>query len=509
MARLDRLGQIKSIAQIGAAIGRTFSLSMIVAVTAAQPHHLSRELDGLVRADLLSKKGEYPDVEYQFRHALVQDAAYATLLRERRRGLHRRIAEVFESEFTTIFEAEPEAIALHWSRAESHQKAARYWLKAAQLSASKSASIEAFRHTSRGLEAVGHLSDAEKGLLEFNLSLCAGQASYVTYGPAHDHTIRAFSRAQELVEEVSEAEQRYMLLYGIFSGYHFAVKFDLAEPPARRAWSLAKRDNDPGHLCQAHRMLGYLDFFRGDIRSAAAHFNLLAEIYDPQSHGSLASSYGADSLVASRGFHIVIEGITGNIDLAHELATRNLRYAKQLGHPATTGWAFASLAYFNFFIGEPIAAAKIAAEGATFCDENRVSVWGGHCKVFHAWGSACARLAAPQECLAQIQKASADAGSRIALGLPLFRGALAETLLVGGRTDDAAQQTSLALTEIASTGQLIFRPSILEIRGRCLQLSGQTRSEALECFHKSAESADQMGAKLLKARALDSIARLQ
>jgi tetratricopeptide (TPR) repeat protein len=508
MARLDRLGATKNIAQIGAAIGRNFSLGMIAAITARELHDVSRALDRLTRAELISKKGEFPDIEYAFKHALVQDAAYATLLREKRKALHGQIATVFERQFTQAFESEPEAFALHWTRSEMPEKAAPYWLKAAQRSVAKSANVEAIRHAKNGLDAIGQIEGPERGLLEFNLSLSLGQASYVANGPAHDQTIQAFLRAQELVEEVADAEQRYMLLYGIFSGYHFASRFDLAEPPARRAWSLAKRDNDPGHLCQAHRMLGYLDFFRGNTRGAVEHFSALARIYDPNIHGTLAARYGADSLVAARGFHIVVEGVSGRIDSALKMAAQNLVYAKRLGHPATIGWAFASLGYFYFFIKEPAEAAAITAEGASFCDDNRVAVWGGHCKVFNAWGRATAGTTSPLECLTLIQQANADAGTRIALGLPLFRGALAETLVAAGRIDDALAQTASPLAEIASTGQDIFEPSIQEIRGRCLRLQGSNISNAEKCFRKSAVSANRMEAKLLELRALTAIANL-
>jgi predicted ATPase len=508
MARLDRLGAIKEIAQVGAALGRRFSFAMLAAVTGQTGGQLPDALASLVGAELVLARGEPPEAEYTFKHALVQDAAYESLLRARRKSLHVRIAEVIETGFSQIVETEPEVLAHHWTRADVAHKAAEYWLKAGQRAVARSANVEAIRHLTNGIELLAGIPQGRiRGLLEFNLHLSLGQASYVVKGPAAAETIAAYSRAQELVEEVGDPEQRCFVLYGIFSGYHFASRFELARHPAQRVLELATRDGDTGHMCQAHRMLGYICFFRGDSKGALGHFHELARLYDTEKHARLAFRYGADCLAASRGFQILIDCASGLPESALRMAQENLAYAHTLGHPATIGWVFASVGYLHFYVRDHRAAHQVTAEGIRFCEENNIGAWALHCRVFNVW--ARAHLESPLHCAAEIRRAIAAAGTGTALGRPLLRGVLAEVLMADGNPGEAIKETDAALGEIASTGQHFFEPTVWEIRGRCLlRLSPASEAEAEASFKRSMGAANAMDAALLALRAATHLAKL-
>jgi class 3 adenylate cyclase/tetratricopeptide (TPR) repeat protein len=508
VSRLDRLGSVKTIAQVGAAIGRRFSFAMLASVTKQPTEQLSDALHRLVDAELMFERGKPPETEYMFKHALVQEAAYESLLRARKKMLHEQIAEAIERSFPETMETEPETLAHHWTRADIPHKAARYWLRAGQRAVARSSNLEAIRHLNNGIDLLERLpKESASGLLAFNLYLSLGQAYYVVKGPAAGETSSAYSRAQELVVHVKDAEQRFALLYGIFSGYHFASRFALAEGPARRVLSLAKRDRDAGHLCQAHRMLGYICFFRGDSKGALKHFHQLAELYDPDTHGRLAFRYGADCLVAARGFQVVIDGVSGRRDSALRMAEDNIAYARRLGHPATLGWAFAAAAYLNFFLRDPKAALRVTSDGIRYCEENNVAVWALHCRVFNAW--ARARNSNADGCVEEIRRTMVEAGAGIALGLPLFRGVLADALMAAGRPAEAVAEAEGALKDVVTTSQYFFEPDLHCIRGECLLgLPQADQCEAEACFRRSIESARRIGAKLLELRAATRVARL-
>jgi len=503
MARLDRLGSTKRIAQIGAVVGRKFSAKMLAQTDQIKTMELDEALARLVTAELVVKRGEPPDVEYSFRHALVQDAAYSSLLRDERRRLHRCIAEAIEREYPTVTAEEPEILAHHWMQADWPAEAATYWLRAGERALARAANVEAIRHLAQGILMLDRIDPETRAALDCMLHLRFGQASYVWNGPAHVETVTAYSRAQELIEFISNPEQRYQLLYGIFSGYHFASKFDLAAEPARRAMILAQHDNDAGQMCQAHRMLGYICFFLGDTAGAQSHFRDLEQLYDPDQHGRFASHFGADCLVAARGFDIVIEGISGRLENAIAMADANRRHAIKLGHPASIGWALASECYLYFFLQDRQKVHEASKEGIKFCQENNVSVWGGHCRLFALWADPDRGMH-----VEEIKREINEAVSRIGLGAPLFRAALADALIAACCADQALDEANLALSEMTSLQQFIFEPVIHEIRGRCSALiAGDTRL-AETCYLQSIETARRMGAHTIEARATAALSNL-
>jgi class 3 adenylate cyclase/tetratricopeptide (TPR) repeat protein len=508
MARLDRLGPTKAVAQVGAAIGRKFSFAMLASVTGHAQHDMSEALDGLVAAELINGRGTPPAAEYTFKHALVQDAAYESLLHMQRKSLHGRIAHAIETGFPDVVETEPEALAHHWTRAEVADKAARYWLKAGQRALARSANVEAIRHLANGIRLLDRVSDeADRAWLDFNLNLSLGQACYMVKGPAAAETVKAYTRAQELVEAVSDPEERYALLYGIFSCYHFAARFALAEEPAQRALALATRDGDAGHMCQAHRMLGYIRFFSGDLTGALDHFRQLACLYEPDKHAHLAFRYGADSRAAAQGFQAIIDAVAGRPESAVAMISANIAYSQQLGHPTTLGWTLAARGYVDFLIRDVPGCLQITTEGFRYCEQNSVGAWAVHCRIFNAW--ARAHLSRPEGCEEEIRAAIADAATRTALGLPLFRGLLAEVLLATGRPEEATRESEVALAQIAATDQYFFEPVLHHIRGKCvLALPPYDRDEARACFRRSLEAARRCGAKLLELRAVTSLAQL-
>lgn len=500
MARLDRLGRAKEIAQIGAAIGRKFAMPILQAVHPGRAGTLQQDLDRLVAAELVVVLMNGTQIEYAFKHALVQEAAYESLLRARRRALHCQIAQAIESSTPELADSEPETLAHHWSRGDRPAEAAGYWLRAGQRAVSRAANVEAIRHLATGIALLPRLAgNARLGEMDFKLHLALGQACYVVDGPAAPTTTAAYQRAQELVGEIADAEQRYLVLYGIFSGYHFASKFELAREPAQRFLELATRDSSDAHLCQAHRMLGYLGFFRADAPESLRHFHALAGRYRPELHAQMATRYGADCLVASRAFQQLIDCIQGRIDASTAMARDNLAYALELGHPASIGWAYASCAYLHYWLQDPTTTQAIADEGLRFCLANNVGSWELHCRAFTLW--ATMRLDRSRNVTIPLEETLSAVQHGNALGLPLLRALLVEVLVDGGRAQQGLQTIDVAIDEMQKSSQLFFEPTVHHVRSTALRALGRD-ADAEAALRHSMQAASRLSGALLELRAL-------
>lgn len=507
VARLDRLGEDKQPAQIAAVLGRRFTLPMLGAVAYQREEELAVTLERLTASGLLVTRGEGASREYVFRHALMQEAAYELLLRSQRREFHWRVAQALEQQFGPAMETEPETVAHHWTRADRPAAAAPWWLKAAQRAIAQAANVEAVRHAREGLAVLGKLpASPERDKLEFALCLALGQGCYVVDGPGAPSTGAAYTRAQELLAAAGDAEQRYTVLYGIFSSYHFASRFELAREPAMRALQLATAEGDTMHLCQAHRMLGYISFFTGDTAAADLHFRTLESLYVPEEHGKLAARYGADCRVGSMGFHSLIVCVRGQCERAIEMAAANLRYAQALGHPASIGWAYAASGYLWYYLHDPVQARAITGEGIRFCTENNVASWLAHCRAFNAWAEGC--LSPSPQGASALRQVLAAAAAGNALGLPLLRTLLSDVLRAGSHDDEALDVVEKGLAEMELTGQRFFEPSLHLARGRCILALRGAQEAAAASFAQAQASAHRMGAALLEQEAIDLLAHM-
>src|SRR5262249_53126831 len=223
MARLDRLAPIKEVPQIGAALGREFSYRLLAAVSRLNEEALRDALDQLIEAELIFARGKPPDSAYTFKHALVQEAAYESLLRSKRQQLHGRIAEVLEKSFTQTVETQPEVMAHHLAQAGLTEPAIDYLQRAAQRAIQRSANAEAIRHLERALELLRSLPDsAERTRVACGVQVMLGEAMIAARGYAAPETKQALLAAKELMDESTSREQKFGVLYGIWAWYYVA-----------------------------------------------------------------------------------------------------------------------------------------------------------------------------------------------------------------------------------------------------------------------------------------------
>jgi class 3 adenylate cyclase len=300
MARLDRLGPAKEIAQIGSVIGREFSHALLAAVVRKPEAELQSALDDLVEAGLLFRQAMPPSASYLFKHALVQDAAYGTLLREPRRTLHSRIAQAVESQFGELAENQPELLARHYTEAGLTEKAIRYWLIAGRKSAARSAMLEAVRHMHWGLGLVPILPAGPSRLryeLEFQSAL--GGALIAAKGASAAETGEAYYRARHLCQELGDTELLISVLSGL-STYHIARnEFGPARDVAEHLLHIAQTRRDAEVQLVANRAMGACLCHLGEFTSSAAYLLRALSLYAPEKHRSIASVAGYDARVSA------------------------------------------------------------------------------------------------------------------------------------------------------------------------------------------------------------------
>jgi predicted ATPase len=283
LARLDRLAPTREVAQIGAALGRQFSHELVSAVAQMPQQRVDDALSQLVSAELILKRGTPPDAEYTFKHALIQDAAYDTLLRSRRRQLHARIAATLENTFPEIAAAQPALLARHCAEASLTEKAISYWLKAGQQAARRSLNQEAIHHLTKGLEQLTGLPDSfEKAKQELAFQNTLGPALLATKGWASPAAIETYLRARVLCERVGDTTQLFTTLWGTWLFRWARGEITVARGLVDELLGLARRERKAIFRLQAHHAAWTTFTYLGEVETALKNANRGTAIYRPK-----------------------------------------------------------------------------------------------------------------------------------------------------------------------------------------------------------------------------------
>ena len=349
MARLDRLGPAKAVAQIGAAIGREFSHALLGALVHKPGTELGSALNRLIEAGLLFRQGVPPHATYLFKHALVQDAAYGTLLREPRRALHARIAETLERQFGEMAENQPELLARHCTEAGFIEKAAGLWGKAGERSLARSALVEAAEQLTRALAQIATLP-ATPALRREAIKLQVAFATVLFHvkGYTAPQTIAAFERADAMIEqsealgERSDGEDallRFSVLYGQWTGNHSAGNLAKAVEVAKHFLVVAERQRLSAPLLMAHRVMGATLCLSGEFGAARRHLDQAVALYRPEEHRPLAARFGQDIGVAALGYRSLVLYRLGYPESALVDGDEALKGARDLGQAGTLLYA--------------------------------------------------------------------------------------------------------------------------------------------------------------------------
>jgi predicted ATPase len=383
MARLDRLGPAKEVAQIGAAIGREFSHALLASVVRKPEAELGSALDRLIQAGLLFRQGVPPHATYLFKHALVQDAAYGTLLREPRRALHARIAEILESQFPETAENQPELLAPHCTDAGLIEKAARLWGKAGQRSLERSALAEAIAQFTRALAQIADLPGTRalrREQIKFQVALA--NALMHTKGYSAPDTIAALDQARSLIERAEALGEPpedpllpFSVLYGFWVANVTAFNGTAMRDLAAQFLALAEKQRATVPLMIGHRVMGRSLMDTGDIAQSRAHCDQAVALYDPAKHRSLATRFGQDLRVTTLSLRSRALWLLGYPEAALADADQALKDAREIGQAAVLMFALSELSLTYIFCGNYATVNTQADELVALADETGSLSW--------------------------------------------------------------------------------------------------------------------------------------
>jgi predicted ATPase len=390
MARLDRLGPAaKGIAQIGAAFGRDFAYQPLAAI-APDRDRLDELLDRLVDAGLIFSHGAGPEATYTFKHALVQDAAYASLLRSSRKGLHARIAGVFEEKFPEVGESNPELLAYHHAESGQYLRAVEFYLRAGRRALERSANIEAAAHLRKGLDALNQLPlDGTRLRYELDLQMTLGPALMPMKGWGAPEVEQTYARARELCHQLGATPQLFAALRGLWEYYELRAHTEPATEIAQEILSLAERADDRKLLLIAHDVMGDNSLWAGDFSAAHLHTAQGIALYDPVLDRDLAYGHGGyDPAMACRAFGAHALWYLGFPDRAAKQSQDAVKFARELGHPQSLVHALGHGALLHQFRRDARSVLEHALAALELSRELESDFWMAHPAISQGWALA-------------------------------------------------------------------------------------------------------------------------
>ena len=511
MARLDRLGPAKQVAQVGAAIGREFSHALLAAVVPKPEAELGSALERLVAAGLLLRQGVPPHASYLFKHALVQDAAYGTLLREPRRALHARIAEALESPFAEVAESRPELLARHCTEAGLIEKGVSYWLRAGKNAAERYANLEAIAHLRRGIEAVERLPGGRmRDRVDLDLQLALGPCVIATQGPASSMAAATFARARQVCERLGDPPEYLHVMHWLMVA--LAVRGEL--PPGREAAitlvGLAEARGDRPALINAIRAAGLISLLMGRVLEAYEWAERNMKEFGSSSEAERAAARAAGQDAGAAGLAVMSWAlwILGHFDEAVAQMGAALERAEAVKHPHTQAYVcyYASVLYA--LRGEPATAYRYAERCLTFSEEHGFGQWRSLSRAVRA---ICATVLEPSSTIDQVIIALDEyRGAGYQFGITALFILFCEALILRNQLDVVPEVIDQVLSICNVNTERFVEAELYRLKARVLLLSkepsGSIDSQSL--LDKALTIARSQSARSLELRAARDLADL-
>jgi class 3 adenylate cyclase/predicted ATPase len=529
MARLDRLGAAKEAAQLGATLGREFSYELLQAISPVDEEALQRGLSHLVDAELIHQRGMPPHRQYIFKHALIQDAAYQSLLKSRRQQLHQQIAQVLEERFAEIKGTQPELVAHHYTEAGLMAQAIPYWHQAGQRSVERSANVEAISHLTKALKVLNTLPDTpERAQQELTLQIALGVPLMATKGFGAPEAGTVYRRARELCQHVGETLQLFPVLWGLWAFYVVRAEYQTGRELGEQCLRLAQNVQDPALLAEAHYALGTTLANLGEGPRAREHFEQVVTLYDPHQHRSLAFLYGGlDPGVLGRAYAAAwCLWFLGYPEQALVQSREAITLAQGLAHPFSLVWALLLAAHLHQLRREgPLAQEHAEAAIRLASEQGFMHELAGGTMM---QGSALAEQGQNEEGITQMcQGLDAHRATGAKIADPYHLALLAEAYGKVGQPEEGLRVLAEALAAVDKTGERVYEAELYRLRGELtlqkeFKVQGSKfqvtaprpptpdpQAEAEARFLKAIEIARRQQAKSLELRAVMSLARLR
>jgi class 3 adenylate cyclase/predicted ATPase len=503
VARLDRTAGTKEVAQVAAVLGREFSEALLTAVSSLNQDALTGALDELVHAGLLFRRGSPPQTSYVFKHALVQDAAYGTLLLSSRQQLHARTADVLEQQFPQIAEAQPELLAHHYGAASIYDRAIAYWQRSGASARERSNYVEAEHALTAAIALVPQLPDEARKRTELDLQMALGAVYRAICGSGSPQTELTYARARALCEEVGDAERLLEVIYGQFVGSFNRPKLHDAERYASEFMEIAQRDHNASALKVAEYLIGSTAFLLGDLARGRQHLAESLRIksvdrgrVDRYSHGQYPTfplTYLAWTMFA-----------LGFPNQAHALAGEAIAVSRG-GSAFYYAMALSNGCYLHHMCGD---CAAVEANVAKLLDlaAKKGIVFHAVARLFEGWTRSC--RGAPEDGIDLMRDALAKlVATEQKVEHPYKRSILAEICMQAGRWSEAAEQLGEALRLVRATDERWYEAELHRLAAELALAEGDKVNAELQ-FEQALTLATAQSARMWELRAAKGLARL-
>jgi class 3 adenylate cyclase/tetratricopeptide (TPR) repeat protein len=508
LARIDRLTESKVVAQIGAAIGREFSFELLAAVVQSKPKELEAALALLEAADVISARGTAPQVIYTFKHALVQEAAYSTLLISRRQTLHKRIAETLQGTFAQIADVQPELLAHHFTEAGLPDQAIGWWERAALRSAARSNNVEAVSQFNRALSPLVQIGDrAAAQSREFELRIAMIEPLYATHGYSAEEVESNYDRLLELGEELGQTRQLLRIMWGRAGGVVVRCDFPRAHEHLDSFLELARQSGDATSVAQGVRISALIATATGDFVVARQRFLDVIETFEREGTAAVLGDYltiPRPMTLAQYAFAAQQLGLLGEAD---ELCARSMRETRESGHHLSSCYAMSVCAMKAMVEQDPATVFAITRELVEIVNRHHVFYWEGFTEALLGW--ALAHTGEVDKGLARLQR-SWEIRDRTHTKIwgPFFRISQAEILLQNKRSDEAIVLLDLAAAEAAATGQHYSEAEGFRVRACTRYAQSAPLAEVEALFQRGLATARRQEARLFELRCATSLAQV-
>ena len=509
MARLDRLGEAREVAQIAAVVGRQFPFLLLETVVSKRGGDLEAALAKLVAAGIVFPEGRGLERSFSFKHALMRDAAYESLLLARRRDWHERIARALEERFLEQTANEPELLAHHFGEAGLAEPACDYRMRAGDRALGRSAYPEAIAHFSAGLkiaDGLPDLMDRMRRQLDFLLKL--GPALGVTRGMQSRDTEEVYRRAAEIAESLEDGNAVFRAKWGLWLNANLGRRTALARDRAQELVGLAQRSGDSDLLLEAYHCRWSTAVFRGDFAAAITDGSHGVASYDLSRHRHLGAAFGGhDPGVCAYVCSALALQMSGERARSNDLQARGLALAETLGHPNTVAHALSNIAMCHQLVRDREATADYAQRALTLAEKFGLQAWRASSLVLLGWASATGTGTAEA---ARLTDAEIDSATRVGPVPQVYLGLAGEILLAAGRPGDGLAHLDRAIAAIDEPGVGLYLPEIYRLRGECLlALNRANKDEAKRAFAAARDIAHRQGAIIFERRAETSLSEVE
>jgi predicted ATPase len=508
MARLDRLDTEKQVVHLAACIGRSFSYELLREVAPFDEEMLGIALERLIEAELIYARGIPPRATYLFKHALIQEAAYQSLLRGARRLYHRRIAEAMEERLPEAGQAHPELLAQHFSEAGCSREAIAYWLQAGQRAITRSANEEAIAHLSRGIGLVAGLDDpVERVRQELVLQTLLGIPLVVSRGYAAPEVERAFGRAHELAQQLEDAPELFEVLNGLRRFYLVRGNLERASELGARLVQLAEQRQDSWMTFYLESAQGSEALWAGRLLDACAHCERAIALYDAQGQRSDLLTSSEEVGATARVYASWTYWLLGYPDRALRVRDEALAIAQEARHPNTLAFAYAFAAALHKLRGEPEEATECAELAIGVGTEQGLPFWVAMATMFRGW--ALGQRGKREDGIAEIRRGlDAWRATGAELGRPFVCAMLAEACHEQGELAEARALVDEALLDVERNGERYYQPELCRLRGELRRAEDAPYHEVDRCFQQAIALARDRHARSLELRAVASRSQL-